>query len=93
MHKKITYITAIALYIIKFTKDINYEYCELDSVEEYNHFSSQKNYYAIVNQQNIDSSSSNNRLVLLNELKMTSGTSRLSNNIVSSQTSLKGGRL
>jgi hypothetical protein len=45
----------------------------------------QKNYYAIVNQQNIDSSSSNNRLVLLNELKMTSGTSRLSNNIVSSQ--------
>lgn len=34
--------------IIKFTKDINYEYYELDSVEEYNNISSQKNYYAII---------------------------------------------
>jgi hypothetical protein len=37
----------------------------------------QKNYYAIVNQQNIESNSSNNRLVVLSELKMTSKTSKL----------------
>lgn len=37
----------------------------------------QKNYYAIVNQQNIESNSSNNRLVVLNELKMSSKTAKL----------------
>jgi hypothetical protein len=34
--------------ILKLTKDINYEYYELDCVEEYNYITSKNNYYAII---------------------------------------------
>lgn len=34
--------------ILKFTKDINYEYYELDSIEEYNNLISKNIYYAII---------------------------------------------